>query len=314
MKKRSLLGTTALMGLILVSGVPVMAATSMAPQKKAATSAVAPASQKKAAAPAASSFYAKQVKETSAMMGQVNLARHALDLGMNKDAADHIAKAREIAGKLEKQSPELSVASTLRAGNKVYTFNDDYKDYLIPVVDDLFTTGDYNVMVKAHKQKDEVAENDVETGRFKLSLDIRNVEKALDQSGSLASAGKISQARTALNGIYVGAVETAEAYEDPLWAVQDNLRASHSMILNKDYDGARYALKDAEKELKAIKTVDKYSGDSGTIIRLEKEISTLNDSLSSKDPTAIQKAEKTVSGWLNDVRNIGHNTSDSAKM
>lgn len=293
MKPLKLLGTSALVAAVLVTSMPAMAQTSATPQKKIT-------------APASPSFYAEQMKEASMMMGQVGLARDALNIGMNEEAANHITKARQLAATLEEKAPELSVASTLRAGGKVYTFNNEYKDYLIPVVDDLFTTDDYDILVKPNPSNDKVAEKVAEVGRYRLTLDIRNVAKALDQAHSYALDGKIMEARIALNNMFLGAFETAVAYEDPIWSVHDNLMASYAMILNKDYAGARFALKDAGKALKTIEKSGNYAANSETIKRLEQEVSALHESLKIKNPPLIQKAEKTISGWLKDIRQIGH--------
>ena len=301
MKTSRKLGTAALTGLLLATAVmPVMAATE-----------TSKAEQSQNTKAPVTAFYAQEMKESEKMMGQVNLARRALDLGLKNDAVDHIAKARQIAGELENKSPQLTVASTLRAGGKVYTFNNEYKDYLIPVVDDVFTTANYDLLVKSNPSKDKVAERDTETGRFRLALDIRNVENSLDQAKTFAQEGKIKESSAALNDMYKGAVETVVAYDDPITAVHDNLMASSSMIKKKDFDGARYALKDAEKELTTLEKSGLYSSDSATVKRLEKEISTLHASLSNKDPSVLQKAEKAISGWMKDIRNMKHD--DPAK-
>jgi hypothetical protein len=299
MKNLKLLGTTALMGIILATSMPVMASdTAMSAQQEGA--------QKSSAA---ASLYQEQLKEASEMVGQVDLARHALDLGMNHEAIEHIRKARLLSDKLKERSPELLVASTLRAGDKVYTFNNEYKDYLIPVVDDLFTTEDFNVMVKSNPSKDKAAENMVGVGRYSLALDIRNVSKALNDAAQMARDSKLAAAREALNNIYIGAVETSVAYEDPIWAVHDNLMASQAMITDQDYDGARFALKNAEKGLSAIEKSGQYSENSDTIKILKEEVVGLQYSLEKKDPTISQKAEQAISGWLKDIRSIGHHST-----
>ncbi|MCB9072273.1 MAG: YfdX family protein [Bdellovibrionaceae bacterium] len=247
-------------------------------------------------------FYLQQLNESSEMLGQVTMARKALDLGFNKDAVYHIRQAQDFAIELKSKSPELAVASTLRFNNKVYTFNNKYKDYLIPAVDDLFTLNDYDV--KINHKKPEVVEDDLGIGRFQVKLDVRNVQSALNEAISLAQKGNIEKARIALNNIYKGAIEDSVVYEDPMWTVNDNLMASSQLIKEKDYNGARFALDKASFAVKTIEKNNKYTTDTSALKKLDQEITDLNESLRKKDPTILERAEDKISVWLKEVRDL----------
>lgn len=251
------------------------------------------------------SFYMQQLNESSDMMAQVDLAKRALDLGLGKDAVYHLNQATKYATELKKKSPEMITASTLRYNNKVFTFNNKYKDYLIPAVDDLFTVSDYNTKINRNPKKDKAAEEDTGIGRYQLALDIRNVESALNKSKQLATKGDVMLARHELNNLYKGAVENSMVYEDPIWAVNDNLMMTRALINEKDFDGARYALKKAAEELSTIKKADKYKGDAKTLATLESDINSLQQTIKKDDPGIVTKIGEKISHLLSKVQDIG---------
>ncbi len=264
-------------------------------------------------APGMGSFYVQQLNESSDMMGEISLAKHALDLGFSKDAVYHIDQAQNFATQLQKKSPELAVSSTLRFNNKVYTFNNKYKDYLIPTVDDMFTVAEYDTKIKRNPKKDKIAEDQAGVGRYQLALDIRNVEGALSKSKELANDGKDLQARNELNNVYVGAVENSVVYDDPIWAVNDNLMVTNELIKEKDFRGARYALNKAGQELQTIRKTDKYKGDAKTLGTLQNDIAALHKTIRKDDPNMFIKAGDKISGLLKDVRGIGERHAAAQK-
>ena len=300
MNKSRLQETILLLSILFVSSVPAMAAVDKA------KSTDVPANK-------TDLFYQKQLSKADKMMGQIALARKSLEIGLDQDASYHIAKAQDMASQLQKESPEIITSSTLRYNDKVYNFNDKYKDNLIPAVDDLFTIRDYDAKLKGDVKKDKITEEKVDVARYQLELDISNVQTALKMSKKEAQKGEIDKARNALNDIYKGAVENAVVYQDPIWAVQDNMMVAKAMLKDKDFNGARYALKKSQSELKTISKQDSYATDSKTLKRLENEASDLHESLSKSDPSLLQKAENTISGWLKDVRDIG-NRHDKLKV
>ena len=255
----------------------------------------------------------QQLNDSSMMMGQIALARKSLDLGMGADAVYHLTQAQKLATQLQKESPELAVASTLRFNNKVYTFNNEYKDYLIPAVDDLFTVADYDAKVKRDPKKDGVAEDEAGIGRYQLALDIRNVQAGLKQASDLAKKGEVANARLALNSIYKGAAENSVVYEDPIWAVHDNLMVANALIKAKDFDGARFALQKAGKELGTLQQHDKYIEDAPMLKKMQTDISELHRTLRADDPNLLQQAGDKISGWLNSIRGVGDKHAAAAK-
>lgn len=287
--KSRIFGTTALVSVLLVSSIPAMAA----PENPKIPPAVA------------GSFYVQQLNESSDMMGQIALARQSLDLGMDNDAIYHIGRAQKFATELQEKSPELAVTSTLRFNDKVYSFNNEYKDYLIPAVDDLFTVADFDTKIKRNPAKDKTAETETGVGRYQLALDIRNVQASLKEAKDLAEEGDVLKARMALNNVYKGAVESSLVYEDPIWTVHDNLMIANALIKEKDFKGARFALKKAESQLKTIQGYDKYESDQKALQKMSSEVEELHKTLQADDPGLLQKAGNKISGWLKDVRGIG---------
>jgi tetratricopeptide (TPR) repeat protein len=287
-----LFGATALACTLLLSAAPVMAGTAGSVKPRV------PVSE-------AGAFYVQQLNESSDMMGQIALARQSLDLGMDDDAVYHLDHAQKLANELQAKTPELAVASTLRFNDKVYSFNNEYKDFLIPTVDDLFTVADFDAKIKRNPTKDKVSEKDAGIGRYQLALDIRNVQAALKSAKELTQKGDILEARLALNNVYKGAVENSIVYEDPIWTVHDNLMVANAMVKEKDYDGARFALKKAESELKTIESYDKYASDQPALKKLGEEVKALHATLRKDDPNILKKAGEKISAWLKDIRGIG---------
>lgn len=297
MKIHTAIGCAACIGALLAPWAPTFAAAEETP-----AAGISPDQ--------ANAFYMQQLDESSGMLAQVALARKSLDLGMNDDAVLHINKALDVAAKLEKQSPALAVATTLRFGKQVYTFNNQYKDYLIPAVDDMFTVDDYDTRVthtgknQQKKVTDEAVAN-AGISRYRLQLDIRNVDAALHSAKDFAQKGEIEHARLALNDIYTGAVETSAVYEDPVWAVHDNLMVANAMLRDKDYEGARFALKRADSGLKAIEKSGLAGDDAGALAGMQKEVTALRNTLRADNPDVLQKAGESISHWLESLRGIG---------
>lgn len=300
MNKNRFLKTTALAGMVMLAATPALAASAAADASKVVD---------KVPTTEASSFYVQQLNEASDLMGQVNLVRRSLDLGLAQDAVYHIDNALKLADTLQQKSPELAVVSTLRFNGKVYTFNNKFKDYLIPAVDDMFTVNDLDVKLKKNPKQDDVDALADGVGRYQLAVDIRNVEGALTTAKDLAQKGDLPKARAALNDIYKGAVESSQVYDDPIWVLEDNLVVANTLIKDRDFDGARFALKKAETELKSIRTVDKYAADSAVLEQMGGEIAQLRTTIREDDPSWLQSAGDRISTWLRDIRDIGHKSA-----
>ena len=74
-------------------------------------------------------------------------------------------------------------------------------------------------------------------------------------------------------------------------------------IAGKNYDGAKYALKHADKALDDMQNSDDYESHRTNIITLRQDVKDLQNYIEKRDPTMIQKADDKMDKWWQEMKN-----------
>ena len=291
MSTRKLLTTAALVTLMIGAAAPSFA-------EAAKTQTNTPAASSSGLVDAQ---YEENLRQAGSMLGEIGTARLLLDLGVVPDAQNHIQRAEKIAAELEQNAPEIIAHDTFKLGKSTYKYNGDIKDYMIPVIDDVLTVKDFEVLVRSKKNAN-VDEVDNSMVRYKMSMNIKDVHKfLLDAQEKVAKSDKEGTLR-ALDDIYRGAFIEEAAYDNPYLAVNDNLVLAHNQITRKNYGEARFALNHAVLGLKNIEKSGEGTPNVRDAKRMSEEITALQNELKIDDPTVFEKAEQKVQNWMKEVR------------
>jgi hypothetical protein len=235
------------------------------------------------------------------MMGHINLASVALDTRLPEAANDHVKKAEGIAARLVNSAPELEAQMRFKYGKVSYTVDDQSKSYYVPVVDDMFLLSDYKNTFHTWKDTADIEETDAGVLWLTLSIDIRKVQKALQDAGSKIEAKDYQGASDALTEIFQGAIADEVVFSDPVWAVYDNLAFAKNLIEEGHYDGARYALKHAREDLGKLEEKHAEQKESKSFEKMNDEIAKLETELAQKNPSVSERVSTTFAGWMNTV-------------
>jgi hypothetical protein len=234
------------------------------------------------------------------MMGQINLAAVALDTKLPEAARANLDRASALAAQLEGTAPEVQSKTQLKYGKVSYNFENQAKNYYVPIVDDLFLLSDYKSTFHAWKSRSDIDETDAGVVLVTVSADLREIQKALDDAKTKLDAKEFAAAGAALNSIYADAIVDEVAVTDPLWAVHDNLALAQNLIREEHYKAARFALQHARKEL--AKLEKQRPEDTGSIQQLDASIAKVEGELRQKDPSLTQRIDGTVASWMTTVR------------
>jgi uncharacterized FlaG/YvyC family protein len=235
------------------------------------------------------------------MMGHINLASVALDTRLPEAAQDHVKKAESLAAQLRNSAPEVQEQMQFKYGKVSYTVDDQSKNYYVPVVDDLFLLSEYKNTFHTWKESADIDETDAGVVWLTLSIDIREAEKALQDAEAKIEAKDYKGASDVLAQIFKDALVDEVVFTDPIWAVHDNLALAKNLIDEEHYDGARYALEHARKELGKLEKDHAGQKGSESFKKMSDQIAELQGELKKKDPSVSERVHARFAGWTNTV-------------
>jgi len=254
--------------------------------------------------------YIETLRAAHNLLGHVNLAYLACDLGMQDSAKHHVAEAQSVAKKLEGGLPTIRSDTSITLGKLSYRYKGEDKVYYIPVADDVFVAHDYDALVR-NKRDVDVQERDAELVHARMALDIRQVEAALSSARADLEKQHYADAKTALRDVFKGAVTEQVVIDDPLLTVQDNLNLARNLIGQQEFDSARFALDHAQESLKRYQ---KQSNDAEQVAKLMSAVSVLQNELSEKDPTLLEQAEQKAEHMAQQAKAWFAHSSDKAQQ
>jgi hypothetical protein len=230
----------------------------------------------------------------------VNFARVALAMKNKNLAKQHITQARDMIALIKTATTEKQIISRVESGRIVYQYDTAYKYHYFPI-----ETGP--VEVKKVSSGPVWAKNDLavtEADIVYLTLDLTkdNTNTYLKASESAIAGDNLKEADNQL-AMLTDAVVTVDSQESvPSDKAHDNIELARHFITGKNYEGARFSLKHADDALDEMQSDNMYTSRRRDIIAMRKDVSTLQDHIAKKDPTMIDKANKKMEVWWNDLK------------
>ncbi len=230
------------------------------------------------------------------MMGHINLAKFALGLKLPKEAAHHIVKAQTIKDQLESQLPELKINSTFNYGKVTYADKHTVKEHYVPVVDDVLLISDYKKIFE-HLRQQNWEEVNAGVVHVEISIDLREVKSALDESLKDINKKEYDKAQNVLTAIFKNAIISEEEIDDPVLSIAENMSLAKAFLDNGQYDKARFTFKSVQKRLANLSGVD-----NDVINRLSSDLNKFQTELRRKDPTMTESIDDRLDEWRETFR------------
>ncbi|MHB0926321.1 MAG: YfdX family protein [Gallionellaceae bacterium] len=248
--------------------------------------------------------YHEQLRNGNLMIGHVSLALMALEHAFLDVAGKDVDAALELARTLEKSVPEFKSRDAMNFGKLTHEEESVTRVFYIPIVDESFMVHGFAPHDGKHEK---IRETDAQMVHAHVSLDIRKVTSGLMDAKAALEKKDTKAAETALNGILSASVADEVIVSDPLHVVHDNLFLAESLLGEKRYDAARFALKYARKGLGDYGSQLHDPARKQHVEQMRKDIDALSEQLRKEDPTTLQKAGGTVKGWGAKVKKwFGH--------
>jgi hypothetical protein len=235
-------------------------------------------------------------------MGNINIAQVALMYGMNDDASSHIDAARKAISGWDSQVASAEKPTVpMTAGKMSYKTAQGHADYWIPVVNDRFAVQEFGGKHFSSKNPD-IDVTDAESINYQMLLDTKVADAQLAKAQTAISQKQYDVAMNALYGVSNGAITETLVQERPMAAARDNLIVARELLRDKDYRGASFALKHANKELARVEKENPGSSNDKSIKDMRSQIDSLQASIAKENPSALKTAEQKIDDWIADVK------------
>jgi hypothetical protein len=238
------------------------------------------------------------------MMGHINLAAMALDMGLPAEAKRQVDRATDIESKLAERMPELKLDSTFEYGKIEFDDHSTVTDHYMPVLDDVFLVSNYETIYK-HADKIDVDEVSAGVMHLQVSVDLRDVKTALDEAQSALDSGDHAAASAALDEVFRNAVVDEEEVDDPKLLIAENLSLAKAFVAGEQYDSARLTLKHVQDRLDEARSDPIAAISKASLDEFSAELDEIQADLRMKDPNLLQRVSHrldswgdTISGWF----------------
>jgi hypothetical protein len=252
-----------------------------------------------ATAPISNAAIADPRVAATSFVEHVNYARVALAMRNIPMAQQHITQAQSMITLIKGIAPEQRRIQSVQSGRIVYEYDTPHKYHYFPV-----QTGPVQVKKMDNgmiwsKNSLAVADADI----VYLSLDLRGdqAETYLADAAAAITAKDFKGADSKLAALTEAVVTVDSKVTVPSDKARDNIALARNFIAGKNYDGARFALKHADEALNEMQTDDRFIGRRPMLTAMSKDISELQDYIGRNDPTMIEKADKKIDKWWNEL-------------
>ncbi len=236
----------------------------------------------------------------------VNFARVALAMKNTYLAKQHLTQARNMVSVIKNATSEQRVMSAVESGRIVYKYDTEYKYHYFPL-----QAGPVQV-----KQLDngplwasnDLAVTDADIVYLTLDLTGDKAETHLIAAEAALNANNLKLADTHLAQLTQEVMTVDNKVAMPSIKARDNIALARSFIAGKNYDGASYALKHADEALDEMQSSDANKPRLTEITAMRKDVATLQEFVSKKDPSMIQKANAKIDQWWNDLNEWSKST------
>lgn len=229
------------------------------------------------------------------ILGYASESRAALDDNNTQDAIDDLVMASEELGRIH------DIKSYMEANGVMFgrVFYGDSRSYYIPVADDTYA-------VRSYKQgpfwsgKKGMAVSDVQLVLVNISIDPEKAAQHIHTAQKDIAHKDYSKAQTELNDLLEESIRTVASSEQPFTRLQDNVYLTRVLLAQRNYDGARYALKHAKSALDDYaKTLAKPDA---RVNSMKLEIEALDKTIQQRDPSMLKQAEQKVEKWWKELK------------
>jgi hypothetical protein len=238
-------------------------------------------------------------------IGHINYARVALARNKGDRAEKHIVEARADMDQMKALTIEQRKIANIESGRVVYSYDTDYKYHYFPI-----ETGAIEVKKMGHGPiwaKNDLAVTDAEVVYLTVNLSGYTGDTRLDNAEADIKAGKLKAADVELAKLTDEVVTVDDVTPEPLDMARDNIVLTTNFIATGNYTGARYALKHADTALHEMQKDDTYSEHQADIVAMRRDIKYLQNDISKKNPTMMQKAGAKLSKWWSQLKSWNSN-------
>ncbi len=230
----------------------------------------------------------------------VNYARVALAMKKVDVAGQHIASARNMVTLIKGATAEKLRITEVESGRIVYQYDTEYKYHYFPI-----HTGPVQVKEIGDGPawaKNDLAVTDADIVYLTLDLTDNKAETYLNATEAAIAANDLKEADNQLAKLTDAVVTMDSKISVPSDKAHDNIGLARNFIAAKNYDGARYALKHADKALDEMEQSDSYKARRPEIAVMRKDVNYLQDVVTKKDPTLIEQADRKMDKWWKDLK------------
>ncbi len=230
----------------------------------------------------------------------VNYARVALAMKKVDVAGQHIASARNMVMLIKGATAEKLRITEVESGRIVYQYDTEYKYHYFPIHTgpvQVKEIGDGSAWAKI-----DLAVTDADIVYLTLDLTDNKAETFLSATEAAIAANDLKEADNQLAKLTDAVVTIDSKISVPSDKAHDNIGLARNFIAAKNYDGARYALKHADNALDEMEQSDSYKARRPEVIVMRKDVNYLQDVVTKKDPTLIEKADHKMDKWWKDLK------------
>lgn len=233
-------------------------------------------------------------------IGHINYARVALARNHGDRAEKHIVEARADMDQMKALTIEQRKIANIESGRVVYSYDTDYKYHYFPI-----ETGSIEVIKIGHGPvwaKNDLAVTDAEIVTLTVDLSGYTADTRLDSAETDIKAGKLKAADTELAQLTDEVVTVDDTTSMPIDMARDNIVLTQNFINSGNYTGARYSLKHADSALHEMQKDDTYSQHKADIAAMRRDIKYLQNELTKKNPTLMQKTDTKLNKWWTELK------------
>lgn len=230
----------------------------------------------------------------------VNYARVALAMKNTVLAQQHIVQARNMAMIIKNIAVEQQRITELESGRVIYEYETDYKYHYFPI-----ETGPVQVKKVSSGPiwaKNDLAVTDADVVYLTLDLTGDKTDNYLITAEKEITAGRLKEADNQLAKLTEAVVTVDSKVSVPSDKAADNISLARNFLVGNNYAGASYALKHADEALDEMQKNDVYKEHHSEINNMREDVKNLQNYITKKDPTMIQKASAKLEKWGKDLK------------
>lgn len=231
----------------------------------------------------------------------VNFARVALAMKNTTLAGQHLMQARTMVAAIKNATVEQRVITGVESGRIVYQYDTEYRYHYFPI-----QTGPVQVKTMDNGPlwaTNDLAVTDADIVYLTLDLTGDKAEMHLSEAETAITKNNLKLADDHLAQLTEAVVTVDGKVAMPSVKARDNIALARNFIAGKNYEGASYALKHADTALDDMQKDNNNKSRLADIAAMRKDVKSLQEYITKKDPNMIQKANAKMDKWWKDLNN-----------